>query len=151
MALLKMFRSAAVAALIAGVSAPAFAQGTPTSFEDEVAAVVAACEAGDCDDLVKAFLAKVPAVQLADVKSQLGKQLEAARNAATAAGNQALASRIGLAVTAAVTYDPSTTTATVTNPTALAAQQPAAGPAPAGGAPAGLAGGGGFGQSSSGN
>ncbi|WP_186392503.1 MULTISPECIES: hypothetical protein [unclassified Pannonibacter] len=134
MALLKMFRVAAATLMLAGVSAPAFAQESPQTVED----VVAACETGDCDELVKAFLANVPAAQLDTVKSQLGRQLEAARNAATAAGNQALASRISLAVTAAATYDPSTTTATVTTPGFLDQTQTASG-SPTGNAPAGNA------------
>lgn len=95
MALLKMFRVAAATLMLAGVSAPAFAQDTSEAVE----AVVAGCATGDCAALVADFLANVPADQLVQVIAILGAQLAtAAQNnpaarASYAAGISAAASR----------------------------------------------------------
>jgi hypothetical protein len=70
MALFKLIRTGVAAAMIAGFSAPAFAQAMT------VEAVVAGCASGsDCASLVRAVLANVPAAQRAAVIADLAAQL----------------------------------------------------------------------------
>lgn len=70
MALFKLIRMGVAAAMIAGVSAPAFSQA------QTVEAAVAGCASGgDCAALVRAVLANVPAAQRAAVIADLAAQL----------------------------------------------------------------------------
>ncbi|MFN4169162.1 MAG: hypothetical protein ACK4HD_12715 [Pannonibacter phragmitetus] len=97
MALLKMFRVAAATLMLAGVSAPAFAQDAPQTVE----AVVAGCATGDCAALVADFLANVPADQLVQVIAVLGAQL-----AAAAQNNPAASARYAAGISAAASLSP---------------------------------------------
>ncbi|WP_430512962.1 hypothetical protein [Pannonibacter phragmitetus] len=88
MAVFKLARIGVAAAMIAGVSFPAFSQA------QTVEAAVAGCASGgDCAALVRSVLANVPATQRAAVIAELAAQLAEIPDAGTsvAAGIEAAA------------------------------------------------------------
>ena len=100
MALLKMVQVAAAAAMIAGVSVPAFAQQAPQTVE----AVVAGCSGGgDCAALVASFLSSIPVAQRVAVVASLGAQLAAAARTASPAAKTNIAA--GLSQAASLSPD----------------------------------------------